>query len=150
MAQGGAKAIATSSGAVASARGYTDGEALPFDEALGGAAQIVAAVDLPVSVDFESGYSSDPEGAPANVAPLLEQGVVGLNPVPEQAACIAAVRRAIDASGVPAFFNARIDVFLKNRETEPKGPMPDASARVAAYAKPERTASSCRSSRTRR
>ena len=42
-------------------------------------AEIVAAVDLPVNADFESGYASDPEGVAANVSLCVNTGVAGLS-----------------------------------------------------------------------
>ena len=55
----GAKAIATSSWAVAEAQGYRDGEAIPITLAEQIIARIVSTIDAPVSVDFEGGYSDD-------------------------------------------------------------------------------------------
>src|SRR3981189_3944698 len=53
----GATAIATSSWSVAEAQGYRDGESIPlaFVEQIAG--RIAATVELPVTVDFEGGYS---------------------------------------------------------------------------------------------
>src|SRR6202162_1528935 len=53
----GAKAIATSSWAVAEAQGYRDGEAIPIEYAEQVIARIAATTDAPVTVDFEGGYS---------------------------------------------------------------------------------------------
>ena len=55
----GAEAIATSSWSVASAQGYEDGEDLPLPIAEQIVERIAAAVDVPVTVDFEGGYSDD-------------------------------------------------------------------------------------------
>src|SRR3954447_20256592 len=41
--------------------------AVPVDMALGHIAEIVAATELPVNADFESGYAHDPGGVAANV-----------------------------------------------------------------------------------
>ena len=56
MQEAGAKVIATSSWAVAAAHGCDDGEKLSFDLVLANFKQIIASVDLPVSVDLEGGY----------------------------------------------------------------------------------------------
>src|ERR1700675_2340630 len=56
----GAKAIATGSWSVAAAHGYDDREKLPLDLAVANTKRIVAAVDLPVTIDFESGYGKLP------------------------------------------------------------------------------------------
>jgi len=42
-------------------------------------AEIVAAVDLPVNADFESGYAHQPEGVAENVRRCVETGVAGLS-----------------------------------------------------------------------
>src|SRR5712664_164051 len=55
----GAKAIATSSWSVAEAQGYRDGEHIPLSLVEQIIARITATVDLPVTVDFEGGYSED-------------------------------------------------------------------------------------------
>jgi len=55
----GAKAIATSSWAVAEAQGYRDGEAIPIGLVEQIVARITGTVDAPVTVDFEGGYSDD-------------------------------------------------------------------------------------------
>jgi 2-methylisocitrate lyase-like PEP mutase family enzyme len=125
VARGGTKAIATGSWAVAAAQGYADGEELPLDDALVIAARIVKCVQLPVTVDFEGGYAPDPATIMKNVHRLLQLGVVGLNfedqvvsgpglySVEDQVTRLRAVRRAADDLGIPAFINARTDVFLK-------------------------------------
>ena len=75
----GAKAIATSSWSVADAQGYEDGEQIPrqFVEQI--VARIVATVRVPVTVDFEGGYSDDNEELASNVARLMDLGVIGIN-----------------------------------------------------------------------
>lgn len=147
VARAGARAIATGSWSVAAAQGYTDGEALPLDDALQIYARIVANTDLPVTVDFEGGYATDPSTVGANVRGLLELGAVGLNfedqivngvglyGIADQAARLRAVRQAADALNIPAFINARTDVFLKAAPNTPhRELMNDAVARCAAYA----------------
>src|ERR1700733_14280186 len=59
IANAGAKAIATSSWAVAEAQGYKDGEAIPITLVETLAKRIVETVELPVTLDFEGGYSDD-------------------------------------------------------------------------------------------
>src|SRR5687767_8739946 len=60
VAEAGAKAIATGSWSVAAAHGFGDGEGLPLDLAVANAARVVAAVELPVTLDFEGGYAVEP------------------------------------------------------------------------------------------
>ncbi|NBB81041.1 MAG: isocitrate lyase/phosphoenolpyruvate mutase family protein [Verrucomicrobia bacterium] len=142
----GAKAIATGSWSVAAAQGYQDGEELSLDDALAVVASITRSVDAPITVDFEGGYAADPETVGRNALRLLELGVVGLNfedqvvnasglySIEEQVARLRAVRQAADDLGVPAFINARTDVFLKAEpDVEHASLLDDALARAAAY-----------------
>src|SRR3954466_13015036 len=75
----GAKALATGSHPVADANGFPHGQKVPIDFALANAKRIVEAVELPLTVDFESAYSADPAEGSANVARLKETGAVGCN-----------------------------------------------------------------------
>jgi len=70
VTEAGAKALATGSWSVAAANGYGDGQKLPMDVLIETARSITAVNDLPLSVDFEGGYSTEPAGAAANVAKL--------------------------------------------------------------------------------
>ena len=58
----GALAVATSSAAVAWAHGHPDGEAMSSRVLLETVKEITRIVRVPVSVDSEAGYSSDPRG----------------------------------------------------------------------------------------
>ncbi len=124
-ADAGASAIATGSASVGGAFGYGDEQAVPLDLVLENAARIVAAVNLPVSIDFEGGYASDPGGLADTFARLIATGAIGCNfedqivggdglyPIVTQAARIKAMRNTAAQSGVDAFINARTDIFLK-------------------------------------
>ncbi len=63
----GAKAIATSSWAVAEAHGYRDGEAIPIGLVAQIIARITGTIDAPVTVDLEGGYSDDDRVLAENV-----------------------------------------------------------------------------------
>jgi 2-methylisocitrate lyase-like PEP mutase family enzyme len=118
----GARALATGSHPVADANGWPDGQQVPLEFALANASRIVNAVDLPLTVDFESAYAVVPDAGGANVAKLAATGAVGCNfedqviggeglhPVDQQVRRIAAIRRAV---GDQFFINARTDLFLK-------------------------------------
>ena len=120
----GAKALATGSHPVADANGWPDGQQVPIDFALANAARIVEASPLPLTVDFESGYSTDPETVGRNVWRLAHIGAVGCNfedqvvggeglhPLELQVRRIAAIRRAV---GDQFFINARTDLLLKTQ-----------------------------------
>ncbi|WP_128255579.1 isocitrate lyase/PEP mutase family protein [Falsirhodobacter deserti] len=147
VARAGAKAIATGSWSVAAAQGYEDGEELPLDDALAVVGRIVRSVECPVTVDFEGGYAVDPDTVGQNVRRLLMLGVIGLNfedqvvnapglySIEDQVERLRAVRAAADALGIPAFINARTDVFLKAApDVDHASLVDDAFARAAAYA----------------
>ena len=149
----GRQAIATGSASVAGAHGFADAENLPLDLALANAERVVAAVDLPVTIDFEGGYAIAPEGSPPTGGAgsdrrdrLQFRGPDGRRrgaaPDAEQAARIAAMRRAVR----PDFFiNARTDIFLKAKAGHPREAMVDAAcARRRPMPTPARAASSCR------
>ena len=141
----GAKAIATSSWAVAEAQGYRDGEAIPVELVEQIVARIAGTIDVPVTVDFEGGYSDDDTVLAENVSRMLELGVVGVNfedrvvqgvglyAVDRQAHRIAAMRDAADKKGVNLFINARTDLFL-GQQGDPAKSVGDALDRAKAYA----------------
>ncbi|HVX44674.1 MAG TPA: isocitrate lyase/phosphoenolpyruvate mutase family protein [Mycobacteriales bacterium] len=93
-----------------------------MDEVLAAAEQIVRAVSVPVTVDFERGYRL----APAElVERFVTTGAAGLNledsdpssgamvDAGEQADFLAAVREAARSLGVDLVLNARTDSFLR-------------------------------------
>ncbi len=143
VAGAGALAIATGSWSVAAAHGFGDGQGLPLELALANAREIAAAVDLPVTIDFEGGYAVDPETLGANMAALAATGAIGCNfedqviggeglhPVGRQAGRIRAARAA---AGPDFFINARTDLFLKNKPDTHEALVEDARERAGAYA----------------
>jgi 2-methylisocitrate lyase-like PEP mutase family enzyme len=115
----GAQAIATSSAAVAWAHGYPDGEALSPSILLASVAEILRVVKIPVSVDSEAGYSTDPAKAADYTNALIDMGVAGINledgtsPPDLLARKIEAIKNAAHRKGADLFINARADVYLK-------------------------------------
>src|SRR4029453_17972661 len=80
VVKAGARALATGSHPVGDASGFGDGQQVPIDFAFANARRIVEAVDpLPLTVDFEGAYSTDPKQAADNVALLAQTGAVGCN-----------------------------------------------------------------------
>lgn len=146
VADAGAAAIATGSWSVAAAWGYADGEQIPLDRVCQVVERIVQSVDLPVSVDFESGYARGGAALEENVARIVETGAVGINfedqwigqgviyCVEEQEARIATARRGADRAGVPVFINARTDLFLKSDPSTHAAHVDEAIVRATAYA----------------
>jgi 2-methylisocitrate lyase-like PEP mutase family enzyme len=142
--EAGGKAIATSSWSVAEAQGYRDGEAIPLGFFQQIVARIAAAIDAPVSADFEGGYSEAESGLIENLSHLLDTQVIGINfedrhvkgdglySIDHQAKRIAALRSAARKKGVELFINARTDVFFGTGD--PAVLLTEAIARAGAYA----------------
>ena len=116
-------ALTVGSHPVADSVGKEDGEGMSFDDLTARVAQITGAVDVPLSVDVESGYGEAPERL---VEGLLAAGAVGLNvedtvhkegkrlrTAEEHAALVGKLRKASDAAGVHVVINARTDLFLR-------------------------------------
>jgi 2-methylisocitrate lyase-like PEP mutase family enzyme len=121
----GARAVATSSAAVAAALGYPDGERLPRELMLEAVRRVAAAVAVPVTADMEAGYGRSPGEVAETTRGVLAAGAVGMNledgtgdaaaplrPLDEQVERIRAVREAAAAAGVELVLNARVDVYL--------------------------------------
>lgn len=119
MQEAGAKAVATSSAAVAWARGYADGHHLPVSLLATIVQEIARVVNVPITVDAEGGYSDDPAEVQKNIARLIDAGGVGVNledgkqPHELHLKKIEAARSAGERAGVKLFINARTDVYLK-------------------------------------
>jgi 2-methylisocitrate lyase-like PEP mutase family enzyme len=123
--QAGAKAIATGSWSVAAANGFTDGEEVPLDLAIANIERIVRSVSLPVTLDFEGGYTTGLSELKENIKKVIAAGAIGINfedrvvggeglhSVEDQASRIEAIREAAESASVPLFINARTDVFLQ-------------------------------------
>jgi 2-methylisocitrate lyase-like PEP mutase family enzyme len=147
IAEAGARAIATGSWSAAAAHGYGDLEALPLELALANLRRIVSSVDLPVTFDMEGGYGTTPDAVEETASQVVAAGAVGVNfedqivggeglySIEEQAARIAAVRRAAIEAGVALFINARTDIFLKTKPVnQTEAHLDEALERVTAYA----------------
>jgi 2-methylisocitrate lyase-like PEP mutase family enzyme len=117
-------ALTVGSHPVADSVGKEDGEGMSFDDLTQRVAQITGAVDVPISVDIESGYGQAPQRL---IDGLLGAGAVGLNiedtvhsegkrlRTPEEhAALVGELRKASDAAGVHVVINARTDLFIRN------------------------------------
>jgi 2-methylisocitrate lyase-like PEP mutase family enzyme len=130
--QAGFPAVATTSGGVAEALGYEDGERTPPAEMLAAVARIARAVAVPVTADMEAGYGLDDAELAAR---LVEAGAAGLNledtdhanfpalaPAERHAARIARIKGSADL-----VVNARVDVHLRGGRT------PEALDRARAY-----------------
>ncbi len=119
----GFSALTVGSHPLADSIGRGDGEQMTFDESMTRVRQITAAVDVPVSVDIESGYGQEPARL---IDGLLEAGAIGLNiedtvhsegrrlrAAQEHADLVHGLRKTADAAGVHVVINARTDLFLR-------------------------------------
>ncbi|MEL7059327.1 MAG: isocitrate lyase/phosphoenolpyruvate mutase family protein [Acidobacteriota bacterium] len=146
IAEAGARAVATSSSAVAASQGHADGEDLPFEVLHRIAERIVGAVDLPVTVDLETGYGASAEAVGERVGALVDLGVVGVNledrlldrsslrTADDQAERLGAARAAADRHEREFFINARTDVFFQGAPPDRHEGLLDAAiARAETY-----------------
>jgi 2-methylisocitrate lyase-like PEP mutase family enzyme len=108
---------------VADSVGRSDGEGMAFTELLGRVREITRVVDIPVSVDIESGYGLEPTQL---IEGLLDAGAVGFNiedvvhregdrlrGAQEHAELIHALRKVAVAAEVPIVINARTDYLFR-------------------------------------
>jgi 2-methylisocitrate lyase-like PEP mutase family enzyme len=114
-------ALATTSGGVAWALGYPDGESVPWPEVVAATARIVRGARVPVTADIEAGYGETPAEVGRHVAEIIQAGVVGINledglhgpirTIEDATARLRAAREAAAREGVPIVINARCDIF---------------------------------------
>jgi 2-methylisocitrate lyase-like PEP mutase family enzyme len=138
-------AIATTSGGVSWALGYTDGEAAPWPEVVAATARIVRVVAVPVTADIEAGFGDTPDAVGKSISEIIRAGAVGVNledgtpwgtapirTIADAAQRIAAAREAAKAAAVPIVINARTDLYLRNIG-EPAARFDEAIERGKAY-----------------
>jgi 2-methylisocitrate lyase-like PEP mutase family enzyme len=118
-------AVATTSAGIAASLGYPDGQRVSREEMLRVIADIVRAVQVPVTADMEAGYGTTAAEMAETAQGLIAAGAVGLNledmagddessqvPLQLQVEKILAVREAAKAAGVGLVINARTDIYL--------------------------------------
>ena len=132
----GVRALATASHSIAATFGYEDGENIPLELHLDMVGRIVAAVDLPVSMDLEAGYGD--AGGTARRA--IEAGVVGGNledamkPLDDAVAAVEAVLAAGRDAGIDFVLNARTDAVVRAaRDADRSEVLAEAVRRGRAY-----------------
>ena len=142
MLQGlGFKALATTSSGFAWSHGHAD-NSVTRDMVLAHLADIVAATDVPVNADFESGFAPDAAGVAQSVRLAVETGVAGLSiedatgdadrplyTLGEATERVRAARRAIDEAGGDTLLVGRAECFLVGRPD-----LDETIARLKAYA----------------
>ena len=137
----GFKALATTSSGFSFSRGLPDGGAVTRDQALAHVAEIVAATDLPVNADFESGFGRGPDDVAESVGLCAATGVAGLSiedatgdpahplfDVPVAVERVRAARTALDGTGV--LLTARAECHLVGHPR----PLEESIHRLRAYA----------------
>ena len=134
----GFKALATTSSGFAFTLGRLDGR-VTLDEVVDHVAATDAATELPISVDLENGYGSDPESAALAIARVAEVGAVGgsiedydpsghpyeLNHAAERVAAAAEVARGL---GFPFTLTARAENHIRDNPD-----LDDTIARLQSY-----------------
>ena len=143
--QMGFKAIQGTSGGIAAAVGYIDGEAMSRDQFIELSGNFAAAVSVPFNADGERGYG-DENGVRETVRALVARGVAGMNledgaakgkgglvELPEQLRKIKAVMETKRELGSEFFLNARVDSFHAMPD-DPKRALHEAIHRGNAYA----------------
>ena len=137
----GFKALATTSSGFAWSQGRADGS-MSRDSVLEHLSTLVAATDLPVNADFESGFATDPAGVAESVRLAIETGVAGmsiedstgdpahpLRGLDESVARIRAARDAIDRAGGDTLLVGRAECFIVGHPD-----LDETIARLKAYA----------------
>lgn len=144
LAAMGFPALATTSAGVSFARGLPDTPtALGIEAVLANIAEIVDAVDLPVTADFQAGYADDLASLADNVARCVATGVAGLSiedamddggdpllSLPQAVERVRVARSAIDESGADVMLTARAECFLYGHPD----PLREAITRLQAFA----------------
>jgi 2-methylisocitrate lyase-like PEP mutase family enzyme len=136
----GFKALATTSSGFAWSQGCADG-GMSRDRVLAHLESIVAATDVPVNADFESGFARDAGEVAESVGLAMQTGVAGLsiedssgvaeNPLYDVGTAverIRAARRAIDRGGGDTLLVGRAECFLVGRPD-----LEETIARLRAY-----------------
>ena len=136
----GFKALATTSAGFAWSKARPD-NGVTRDMVIAHLEEIVAATDVPINADFESGFAADAAGVAQSVRRAVDTGVAGLSiedstgdaarplySVVEAVERMRAARRAIDATGGDTLLVSRAECFLTGRPD-----LDEAIARLKAY-----------------
>ena len=144
--QEGAKAIATTSAGIAVSLGFADGENVPLDLFFAITERIIKSVNIPVTVDIESGMGKTVEQICKNIERLIKIGAAGINiedassinkgqliSIEDQAAKVKAIKTYLNETGSSIFINARIDTYWLNNIKDELECFRETSKRIAAY-----------------
>jgi 2-methylisocitrate lyase-like PEP mutase family enzyme len=118
LADAGFPAVGTTSMGVNSAAGLIDGEGTGRSATITLAAAVAPRLSVPVTVDFEGGFSDDPAAVAELAAELAGAGVAGINLEDVSAggalrdpAAQARIISAVRSAAPDLFLNARTDVY---------------------------------------
>jgi len=139
----GFKAVATTSSGFAFSRGLPDNVGYGHrDDVLMHCAEIVAAVDIPVSADFQSGFGPDLDKLRTSVRRCIGTGVAGFSiedstgdvdrplfDISEAVERIQVARSVIEETGVEVMLTARAECFLVGQAD----PLNESIRRLQAY-----------------
>lgn len=138
-------AVATSSAGIAFSKRLPDGQKISPERMMAAVAEIVQAVDVPVTADAEAGYGDSPEHAAETARNVIAAGAVGMNfedaagrteePLADlglQVERIHAIRDASAEMRMPLVLNARTDVYLL-QVGDPEKRYDEAVKRLRAY-----------------
>ena len=139
----GYQAVGTSSAAIATSQGKTDGQNTDFETLLTVVKQISEVTTLPLTVDIESGYADTPQEVVDNIAKLADLKVVGINI--EDSHLIDGHRTLVDKhvftknlsqiktllndANIEMFINVRSDTYIVDAETA----LPETIDRIRLY-----------------
>lgn len=136
------QAIGTSSAAIATMLGYEDGEQMSFSELTYIVKRMLKNTKLPITVDIETGYSSDAKEIASHIKTLSDLGVVGiniedsnvldertLNNADDFAKQLLAIKMELTKEKVNIFINVRTDTFLLGIEK----PLEECIKRIKLY-----------------
>ncbi len=121
----GFKAVGTSSAAIATSLGFEDGEKMPFEDLLRIVKNIQSKINIPLTVDIESGYSKDLSEIITHIIAFQKLGVVGINiedsitrserkivNAQEFAKTIQSIKTHFSNSNIEIFINVRTDFYI--------------------------------------
>lgn len=125
----GSKAIATTSMGIAASKGYPDCQVIQLSEMIEVITGIVNGVQVPVTVDIESGYGKNLPEILDSIRKVIATGIVGINIedsidlspmlIDEAEFCerISAIRSLSDSLGFHLVINARTDSFYTSQSS---------------------------------
>jgi 2-methylisocitrate lyase-like PEP mutase family enzyme len=130
----GFRALATTSGGAAAARGVNDGD-MDRETVLAHGAELAAAVEVPVSADLENGFAHDPTGVADTIGRARATGLAGASiedwsgtAIYDRAHAVERVQAAVEAAEGSLVVTARAENHFRGVDD-----LDDTIARLLAY-----------------